>query len=139
MHHIFSSDLLIAIPRAIEDECPIDPTVKKSFLCDIFLFFLISNSSLLALPVVETITLSFATSTIFFIISSRFSLLSFLYSIIFSNENAFSFAKKATLFPFSRSFFKSSIFFNSISSVVSFVIVTFSICIKSIKSFVILP
>lgn len=35
-----------AIPRAIEDACPIDPTVRKSLSCPSSRFFLSSNNSL---------------------------------------------------------------------------------------------
>ena len=54
MHTILLSGRFNAIPNAICEEWPMEPTVRKSLSCGSFLASLISYSSLDAMPVVET-------------------------------------------------------------------------------------
>src|SRR3989339_2187720 len=54
-----------ANPKAICEQCPILPTVKKSLLCGKLYFLRISKSSRDAFPVVETIKESLQAKAIF--------------------------------------------------------------------------
>ena len=118
-HQMRISGLLIATPRAMDEECPIDPTVRKSYLWDCPFATRVSKSSLEALPVVETIGSSPEALTMCWMISSRTILLSFLYSTLPSNESAPFLITNATSLPFARISLNSAILASTSPSVVS--------------------
>ena len=139
IHHIFVSGSFSAIPRAIEDVCPIDPTVRKSYWCPCSFAVLISKSSLDAFPVVEIIGSFLEFFTISRITSSRSILLWFLYEIFVSVEIAPLLTTKATSFPTANFFLKHSICCSTSLSVVSLRITKASIPISSRSFKVISP
>jgi hypothetical protein len=58
-HHTFLDFFVTAIPRAMEEAWPIDPTVRKSLSCSYLRLSLNSYNSLERKPVEETTTSCF--------------------------------------------------------------------------------
>ena len=119
MHQIFCSGLFIATPSAMDEACPIEPTVRKSYLWLCPFATLVSKSSLLAFPVVETIGSSPVALTMCRMISSLTILLSFLYSTFTSAERAPFLITNATSLPLANKVLNTSMAFSTSSSVVS--------------------
>ena len=136
IHHTFVSGLLTATPSAIDELCPIEPTVRKSYLWLCPLATRVSNNSRLAFPVVDIIGSSPAALTICFIISSLNILLSFLYTTFSSYLSAPFRMTNATFFPKASSLRNSSIAASTSSSVVS-VPMTYDLIPISSRSFIV--